>query len=241
MPATVTLPAHMRIGDLDFVVRESEHRRTVGITVDRDGSLLLHAPTGSDPDAIASWAWSKRGWVFRKLAEKHLLLPASPTKDFVTGEGFDYLGRHYRLQLVDESPGGGVKLERGRFRMPRYTAEAGDGKGAMIAWYRQCAGLWLPRRIRPWTQRMSVQPGDLDIRDLGYRWGSLGKGDRLNIHWAAMQLPASLVDYVIVHELAHIGQPRHTPAFWATVQRALPDHDQRRTRLAAAGTTLWLG
>ena len=88
---------------------------------------------------------------------------------------------------------------------------------------------------------MGVRPGDLDVRDLGYRWGSLGKNDRLNIHWAAMQLPVSLVDYVIVHELAHIGQPRHGPAFWATVERALPGYDQRRARLAATGTALWLG
>ena len=56
-----------------------------------------------------------------------------------------------------------------------------------------------------------------------------------------MQLPVSLLDYVIVHELAHIGQPRHTPTFWATVERTLPDYDQLRTRLAGAGTTLWLG
>jgi predicted metal-dependent hydrolase len=111
----------------------------------------------------------------------------------------------------------------------------------MIGWYQQRARAWLPRRIRPWAQRMSVHPGGLAVRDLGYRWGSLGKDDRFNIHWAAMQLPASLVDYIIVHELAHIGQPRHTPAFWAAVQRALPDHDQRRIRLATAGAALWLG
>ena len=60
MPATAALPAHITIGDLDFTVRASEHRHTVGITVDRDGSLLLHAPTGSDPDAVASWARSAR-------------------------------------------------------------------------------------------------------------------------------------------------------------------------------------
>jgi predicted metal-dependent hydrolase len=241
MPATSTLPAQMKVGDLDFAIRQSEHRRTVGITVDRDGSLLLHAPAGTDPGKLASWAWSKRGWIFRKLADKHLLLAAVPAKEFVTGEGFDYLGRHYRLQLTSEPPESAVKLERGRFTMPRALAESGQGKDAMGRWYRQRALAWLPRRIRPWAQRMAVQPGDLEVRDLGYRWGSLGRGDRLNIHWATMQLPASLVDYVIVHELAHIGQSRHTAAFWATVQRTLPENDQRRARLAATGATLWLG
>src|SRR5262245_50184367 len=188
MPATAPLPTQMTIGDLHYAVRESEHRHTVGITVDRDGSLLLHAPAGTDPAKLASWAWSRRGWVFRKLAEKHLLLPASPAKDFVTGEGFDYLGRHYRIQLTGDPAGTEVKLERGRLRMPRYTAEADEGKAAMIGWYRRCALAWLPRRIGPWARRMGLQPGDLEVRDLGYRWGSLGKNGRLNIHWASMQL-----------------------------------------------------
>ena len=125
--------------------------------------------------------------------------------------------------------------------MPGALADAGQGKEAMVRWYRQHALTWLPRRMTPWAQRMGVQPGDLEVRDLGYRWGSLGRNDRLNIHWAAMQLPASLVDYVLVHELAHIGQPRHTPTFWAGVERALPGYDERRARIATIGATLWLG
>jgi predicted metal-dependent hydrolase len=235
------MPERITIGGLDFAVRQSAGRRSAGITVDRDGSLLLHAPAGADPGALAAWAGSKRAWVLRKLAEKDLLLSASPDKEFVTGEGFNYLGRHYRLQLTDDPPGGDVKLERGRLHMPRPAAEAGDGPHAMIGWYRQRAFEWLPRHIAPWAQRMDLQPGALDVRDLGYRWGSLGKDDRLNLHWAALQLPVSLIDYVIVHELAHIGQPRHTSAFWATVERAMPGYEQRKTRLATTGATLWLG
>ena len=113
----------------------------------------------------------------------------------------------------------------------------------MISWYRARGLAWLPRRIAPWADRMSVQPGELDVRDLGYRWGSLGRNDRLNLHWATMQLAVSLVDYVyvIVHELAHSHQARHMPAFWATVERAMPDHEGRKSRLAATGATLWLG
>jgi predicted metal-dependent hydrolase len=231
----------VRIDGLEFAVRESTNRRTVGITVDRDGSLLLHAPAGCDLDTLAAWARSKRGWLFRKLAEKDLLLSSHPTKQFVTGEGFDYLGRHYRLLLTDDHAASPVKLERGRLRIPRAAIRASDGRAAMISWYRSRALAWLPWRITPWAERMSVAPGDLQVRDLGYRWGSLGRNDRLNLHWAAMQLPVSLVDYVIVHELAHIHQPRHTPAFWATVERTMPDYEGRKSRLATTGATLWLG
>jgi predicted metal-dependent hydrolase len=88
---------------------------------------------------------------------------------------------------------------------------------------------------------MGVQPGGLEVRDLGYRWGSLGRGDRLNIHWATMQLPVSLVDYVLVHELAHIAEPHHTGTFWTMVERALPDYEGRKSRLATVGAGLWLG
>jgi hypothetical protein len=111
----------------------------------------------------------------------------------------------------------------------------------MIRWYRQRALAWLSRRVSSWAQRMGVTPAGLNVRDLGYRWGSLGKSDRLNVHWATMQLPVSLIDYVLVHELAHIGQPHHTPAFWAAVERALPGYDKHRVRLATTGATLWLG
>jgi predicted metal-dependent hydrolase len=111
----------------------------------------------------------------------------------------------------------------------------------MIRWYRSRALAWLPRRIQPWAERMSLRPGELNVRDLGHRWGSLGRGERLNLHWATMQLPVGLIDYVIVHELAHIREPRHTRDFWAIVQCAIPDYETRKNRLATIGATLWLG
>lgn len=61
-----------------------------------------------------------------------------------------------------------------------------------------------------------------------------------NIHWATMQLPPELVDYVLVHELAHHHHPDHSQDFWRTVERALPDYQARRDRLRRVGPGLWL-
>ena len=88
---------------------------------------------------------------------------------------------------------------------------------------------------------MGVEPAAIDVRDLGYRWGSLGKSDRLNFHWATIQLRPALVDYVIVHELAHIHEPNHTPRFWGRVERAMPNFQRAKEELARVGSGLWLG
>jgi predicted metal-dependent hydrolase len=234
------LPSRLAVAGLDFEVRLSGVRRSIAITVDRDGSLIVNAPHGCDEAELAAFAHEKRMWVYKKLAEKDLLLSHRPTKEFVSGEGFAYLGRSHRLLVADRRDDT-VKLERGRLMMRRDLAAGGFGSRAMIDWYRTRALRWLPRRIEPWARRMGVRPTGLDVRDLGYRWGSLGRSDRINLHWATMQLPPSLIDYVIVHELAHVHVPHHTPDFWLRVERALPTFQTAKWDLARVGARLWLG
>ena len=218
----------------------SAARRSIGITVDRDGSLIVKAPNDCDEADLAAFAHDKRMWVYRKLAEKDLLLSNRPEKSFVSGEGFTYLGRSYRLLLADgrRDP---VKLERGRLVMQRDIPSWGRGAEAMIEWYRTRALRWFAGRVTPWAQRIGVTTPTIDIRDLGYRWGSLGKNERLNFHWATIQLAPALVDYVIVHELTHVHVPNHSPEFWAGVERAMPSYQPAKSRLARLGSGLWLG
>ncbi len=244
-PETVKLgdavvPGRLIVGGLDFEIQLSGTRRSIGITVDRDGSLIVNAPTDCDKADLVAFALGKRMWVYKKLAEKDLLLSCRPTKEFVNGEGFVYLGRSHRLFLTDE-PHDAVKLERGRLAMGRNIAATGNGPQAIVDWYRTRALRWLPRRVGPWACRMGVKPGEIDVRDLGYRWGSLGKADRVNFHWATIQLSPNLIDYVIVHELAHIHEPNHTPEFWIRVERALPNFQIAKEELARVGSSLWLG
>ena len=86
-----------------------------------------------------------------------------------------------------------------------------------------------------YAARVGVQPGGMEVRDLGFRWGSCGKDGTVNLHWATILLPPSAVDYVIVHELSHLVEPNHTPEFWLRVERAMPDYGQRREWLARRG------
>ena len=174
----------------------------------------------------------KRFWLYTKMAEKEARQQPLEAKEFVSGEGFPYLGRSYRLLLVDEQDVP-LKLEAGRFKLAR--ASAHQGREQFVRWYTEHARAWLKRRVTGWASRMGVEPAGVEVRDLGFRWGSCGKAGTLNFHWATILLPVSVVDYVIVHELAHLSEPNHTPEFWQRVERALPDYEQRKAWLAEHG------
>jgi predicted metal-dependent hydrolase len=223
----------LRIDELDFALRWSPRRKTVGITVDRDGSLVVAAPAGTENAAVESLVRSRLEWIHTKLAQKEMLLAGWRPKEYVPGASLSYLGRRYRLRLVEPGPDHGpLRLAEGWFELARDQRDA--AREQFIAWYIRRGQEWLPRRLERWLTRVGVERGPVDVRDLGYRWGSCGIRS-LNFHWRVMTLPPVLVDYVIVHELAHMLEPRHGRAFWALVARAMPDFAERRTRLAQHG------
>ncbi len=103
-------------------------------------------------------------------------------------------------------------------------------------WYRARGLPWLKQRIGGLSRRVGARPSEVKVRDLAYRWGSCNGQGRVCFHWKLFQLPVRLVDYVVVHELAHLVEPHHGPAFWACVERALPDWRDRRQELAYRAT-----
>ncbi len=174
----------------------------------------------------------KRFWLYTKIAEKEARHQTLDAKEFVTGEGLPYLGRSYWLLLVDEQEAP-LKLEAGRFRLLRSLAV--DGREQFVHWYTEHARRWLQRRVKAWAARMGVEPKGVEVRDLGFRWGSCGHAGNVNFHLATILLPGSMVNYVIVHELVHLIEPNHTPEFWRRVGRALPESEQRKAWLAEQG------
>ncbi len=226
------IPPVLQVDDLQFVVRRSARRRTLQITVDRDGALLLSAPPDVGEELLRAFVVDKRFWIYTKLAEKDRLQRLVPRKQYVGGEGFLYLGRSVRLKLVDaqDVP---LKLAAGRFCLRRDALPA--AREHFVRWYSERARAWLSNRVADYQSRMEVAPAGVRVQDLGYRWGSCGKGDWLYFHWKAILLPARIAEYVVVHEIAHLHEPHHTPAFWLRIERAMPDYEQRKAWLAEHG------
>ena len=222
----------LTVGDLRFELRPSPKRKSMQITVDRGGELLLSVPEGCAPGVMEDFIRAKRFWIYTKLAEKDALGPRTPRKQYVSGEGFPYLGRSYRLLLVD-GQAAQVKLSQGRFMMAR--SAAAEGRAHMQRWYTERAGPWLSKRVERYQSRVGVEPTSVTVQDLGYRWGSCGKGERLYFHWQTILLPPRIVEYVVAHELVHLLEPHHTPAFWARLERAMPDCAARKQWLAEHG------
>ena len=228
------------VGDLLFKVAPPRERTTIEIVVERDASLVLKAPPAVTIERATRFVNAKRQWVYRKLIEKDALSGPPVVKRFIAGEGFAYLGRSYRLTIKPE--GTGVRLDRGRFHIP--ADQVDHGAEAMQRWYTEVGTKWLRKRVRPWAARLGEESVTVEVRDLGFRWGSARPTDgpqHINIHWATLQLPPTLIDYVLVHELAHLRELNHTPKFWSTVDRIMPAYETQRTTLATAGKNIWLG
>lgn len=221
------------IDDLTFTLRRSDRRKTLGITIERDGELIITAPADAPLEDIQRVARDKGLWIYRKLAEREFLVGPTRAKEYVPGETFHYLGRSYRLRLVDsqnERPP--LQLQHGWFELRRDQQERGERH--FIDWYVQHGQPWLTRRVALHAPRIGVEPGPVRVQDLGFRWGSCGSA-ALNFHWRTLQLPPRIIDYVVVHELVHVIEPRHDRNFWGRVERAMADFEARKSWLAEHG------
>ena len=225
------------VGHLSFEVRRSARRTTIGITIERDGALILTAPLNCAPELLERAARNKQTWIHNKLAEKELLFHRAPPKEFVNGEGFYYLGRSYRLLLVDTPKADmaypPLQLHHGRFVLRR--DEQAHGQDHFVNWYIAHGRPWIQHRVILFADRIGVIPSSLDVQDLGFRWGSCSHNQGIHFHWRTMLLPPSIVEYIVVHESVHLREPRHNIDFWKRMERAMPDFATRRQWIAENG------
>lgn len=211
--------------ELIYDIRRSAKRKKVTITVERDRTVVVHAPAGVTDEKIHQLVDKKRQWLFEKLQhdQKYQPLPHPPGKELVNGESALYLGRTYRIELVETTDD--TVTFAGKFLIPR--ARAAQRKQVLRQWYLERARLKIPPRVRLHAKSLGVTYQHIKISDSRYRWGSCTPANNLNFNWRLIKAPMFVIDYIVVHELAHLIETNHTPRFWnivnaqtATLERA---------------------
>ena len=210
------------------------NRKTLGLTIERDGTIVVRAPNSCPKEVIEEFVRSRKDWIMEKLDARREMLTKIPHKEFVDGEGFLYLGKSYRLKIVETGPP--LRLYNGYFELNQELVS--KGRDVFIDWYRSHALIEFKRRVEKYKRLLGVDPEGIRVLDLKYRWGSCSKGGTLNFHWKSVLAPLSMLDYIVVHELVHLKEKNHTPEFWKLVGMVLPDYERRKNWLEQNGPIL---
>ncbi len=234
----------VRFGDttIEYQVRRSKRRKkTIQVTVDGSG-VRVAAPMRTPDRELRAFVRKRAAWIIKHSANARL---AAAPKRFTGGETLPYLGRNVRVVVEPAGPPSTeVRFHRWRFWVAALTTLDDEERSerirrAIVEWYRDRAAERIPADVERWLPRLGrgERPRVL-IRDQRRRWGSCARDGTLRFSWRAMMLEPALIDYVVVHELAHLTHQNHSADFWDLVRSAMPDADDRRRRLREAGRSL---
>ncbi|MGX9257056.1 M48 family metallopeptidase [Pantoea ananatis] len=229
-----------QIRDIEYELLPGSDRQTTDIVIERNGMITVRPPRRMTPEQVDETVLSKRIWIYRNLAEWRDLNATQVTREWVNGETFLYLGRGYRLQLVAGQKDD-LKLKDGRFCLQREIVQQGGDIAARRTFVLFYKLKGLPRirsHVAFFAAKVGVNPGKVQIKDLGYRWASCGTSGDLHFHWKCLMAPLSVIDYIIVHELCHLRYRDHSDAFWNEVDKVLPDYQERKEWLRVRGAGL---
>lgn len=222
--------------DIQYRLKQSK-RKTTSIFIERDGSVSVLAPEGYDAEKIEQILEQKRSWIYRNLAEWEDLNRTHVERQFVSGEGFPYLGSNYRLKLVDDQQEDLI-LKNGYFLMRR--DRAARGMELFKHFYRNKGLVRVTKRVAYYAPKLGVDYRTVRVMELQHHWASCSTKGDLNFHWRCLMAPLSVLDYIVVHELAHRLHRNHNAAFWDAVDKVLPDYQKQVSWLKhnGAGMTL---
>lgn len=210
-------------------------RKSFAIVIERDGTLVVRAPLHASTRQIETLLDQKQDWILEKQAAVRAHPAKTKTQAFKEGESFLYLGNEYPLKIVERQR---QALElNGCFSLRRDRLE--DAREVFAAWYRAEARRVISARLESYAGQYGFKYKSMRISSARTRWGSCGR-DTLNFSWRLVMAPLEALDYVVVHELCHLRQHNHSPAFWQEVERIQPDYKQRSAWLKQNGYRLTL-
>lgn len=201
-------------------------RKTIALSVTADATLVVRAPMNTPLDYIERLVDRKIEWI-RKAIARVISRPRAIKREFVDGESFLYLGKTYKLNLA--------KKQKSKLIFKNhFSLREGERKHArelLVSWYRQEAMKKITERVEWSTRRTGLSYKSIKISSANKRWGSCSTTGNLNFSWKLIMAPLSVIDYVVVHELAHLEHKNHSKSFWNSVKVMYPNYEKAKAWL----------
>ena len=212
----------MIVSGIDIAIIKSK-RKTVSIFIERDGSVSARVPDNLSDDEVNAVLKSKEYQIHKNLAEWTQLNEKRTIREYVNGQSFLYLGRNYRLSIVDEDILK-LTLKNGHFLLPKRLKD--KAKELFVEFYKEKLNEKLQPIIKRYKNQLGVSPNEIKIMELQNRWASCSNKGNVNFHWKCAMAPIDVLNYIVVHELVHLIHTNHTAAFWNEVDKVIPNYDR---------------
>ena len=218
----------------DYALKR-RRRKTMSISVLPNMTIEVVAPLDAADEAIEDRLRCRAGWIRRQLQYFGQFQPRTPDRKYVAGETHLYLGRRYRLKVI-QAARQQVKLKRGFIEIHAHRPSRTDLIEAQLsAWYKARAVEQFKARlascIQQFPDRAGFAPTGLIVRQMAGRWGSMSPGGRLVLNRRLIQAAPHEIDYVIAHELCHRRFHHHGVEFYKLLRRVMPDWEKRKDSL----------
>ncbi|NIJ45147.1 hypothetical protein FHR24_001586 [Wenyingzhuangia heitensis] len=221
----------MVVSGIDITIHKSA-RKTVSIFVERDGSVSARVPEKLEEEEIEEILKAKEYQIFKNLAEWTQLNQNAVEREYVNGQSFLYLGRNYRLRFVEDNIEG-LQFIKNKFLINK--EEKHRAKELFVKFYKNKLLTKIHPIIDQYKMQLGVEPKQIKIMELQNRWASCTSNGNVNFHWKCAMAPIDVLQYIVVHELAHLIHLNHTAEFWNEVDKILPNYESQMNWLKLNG------
>ncbi|MGB9695358.1 MAG: M48 family metallopeptidase [Caldisericaceae bacterium] len=218
------------------VVIQRKNVKKINIRVTRDGRVVVSAPVEINDDMIEKILEKRSSWIAKKLEEMEVRKKYLP--QFVDGGNVWLFGKPYVLRVLDGKKDE-VSLRDGELLVKVAGGGTERVRHLVVEWLRRQAIRVIRGKIKEVAEVLDVKPERIELREWKSKWGLCkASAGTLGFNWKLIQLPDKLIDYIVVHELAHLRHHGHDRSFWMVVAKVLPDWKQRHRELKEWGGLL---
>ena len=223
-------------------IRRSVKAKRLRLAV-KPGLIELVIPCETGEAQAMAFLDKHRAWAEGKLLELNDRASRIPSvRSFASSSTLPWRGREIPLVIREEQ---GLKIrvsvgEAVHIALPQGLGDSRDEVAlrAFYAWVRRWLRTHVALLAERYALRTAQRPREIRIKRMKTRWGSCGPSNDININWLLALAPESVLEYVVVHELCHISERNHSPAFWSLLARHLPNYAEERRWLKTHGTEL---